>query len=48
MEIKTLNIIVGQLPAKVRGLVEEWSELHQEELLQMWDSKEFHKVDPLV
>ena len=48
MEIKTLNIIAGQLPAKVRGLVEEWSELHQEELLQMWDSKEFHKIDPLV
>jgi hypothetical protein len=48
MEIKTLNIIAGHLPAKVRGLVEEWSELHQEELLQMWNSKEFQKIDPLV
>lgn len=48
MEITTLNIMVGQLPAKVRGLVEEWSELHQEELLQMWNSKEFHKIVPLV
>ena len=24
MDIKNLNIIVGSLPAKVRGLVEEW------------------------
>ncbi|MCF6177095.1 MAG: DUF4160 domain-containing protein [Victivallaceae bacterium] len=48
MEIKTLNVIAGQLPARVRGLVEEWCELHQNDLLQMWDSKEFHKIDPLV
>jgi len=48
MEITTFNIIAGQLPAKVRGLVEEWGEVHQEELLQMWHSKEFHKIKPLV
>ena len=48
MEIQTLNIIAGKLPAKVRGLVEEWTELHESELFQMWDSKEFHKIDPLV
>ena len=33
MDIRNLNIIVGSLPAKVRGLVEEWAEMHQEELL---------------
>jgi hypothetical protein len=32
----------------VRGLVEEWAELHQSELMTMWDSKEFHKLTPLV
>ena len=48
MEIQTLNIIAGKLPAKVRGLVEEWTELHEADLLQMWNSKEFHKIDPLV
>lgn len=47
-EITTLNIISGSIPAKVRGLVEEWAEMHTEELLEMWDLKEFHKVDPLV
>ena len=48
MEISTFNIMTGQLPAKVRGLVEEWAELHQQELLQMWNTKDFHKIKPLV
>lgn len=33
MEIKTLNILRGERPAKVRGLVAEWGELHSDELL---------------
>jgi len=48
MEIQTLNILAGYLPVKVRGLVEEWGELHQQELLEMWNTKDFHKVQPLV
>ena len=46
--IRSLNLLEGQLPARVRGLVEEWAELHQPELLAMWNSKEFHKLTPLV
>ena len=46
--IDDLNIREGHLPARVRGLVEEWAELHQSELLEMWNSKAFHKVAPLV
>lgn len=48
LDIGTLNIIAGAIPAKVRGLVEEWAELHRDELLQMWASKEFHRIAPLV
>ncbi len=48
MDIRSLNVLDGMLPARVRGLVEEWAELHRDELLAMWDSKEFHKIDPLV
>ena len=48
LAIRTLNILEGHLPARVRGLIEEWAERHQQELLQMWDSKEFHKIAPLV
>ncbi len=48
LDIQTLNILAGRLPAKVRGLVEEWAELHRDELVQMWSTKEFHKISPLV
>ena len=48
MDIRNLNIIVGSLAAKVRGLVEEWAEMHQKELLTMWNTKTFHKIKPLV
>lgn len=48
MDIRTLNVCDGYLPARVRGLVEEWAELHRQELLDMWDTKDFHKIQPLV
>ena len=46
--IQTLNTVDGRLPARVRGIVEEWAEIHQTELLKMWNSKDFHKLEPLV
>jgi hypothetical protein len=48
MDINSLNIIAGSLPARVRGLVAEWAELHRDELLSMWVRKEFHRIQPLV
>lgn len=46
--IRTLNVLEGHLPARVRGLVEEWAEMHQHELLAMWSTKDFHRITPLV
>ena len=46
--IKSLNIIAGKLPARVRGLVEEWAEINQDDLIIMWNTKEFHRLPPLV
>ena len=48
MNIRTMNVMDGHLPARVRGLVEEWTELHQQELMIMWKSKDFHQIKPLV
>jgi hypothetical protein len=48
VEISTSNILNGEIPARVRGLVAEWAELHKTELLEMWNSKDFHKIEPLV
>jgi hypothetical protein len=40
--------MAGSVPAKVRGLVVEWAEMDQGELLSMWNTKEFHPIKPLV
>lgn len=47
MEIEKLNIIEGALPKKCRQLVREWAELHQDELVEMWETQNFHKITPL-
>ena len=48
IEIESMNVMAGRIPARVRGLVEEWAELHQHELLEMWESQDFHELAPLV
>ena len=48
ISINDLNQLEGNLPARVRGLVVEWAELNQQELLAMWHTKEFQKLEPLV
>lgn len=47
IELENLNIIDGALPCKCRQLVREWAELHREELIEMWESQNFHKIQPL-
>ena len=47
MELNNLNIIDGKLPKKCRQLVREWAEAHQQELIDMWNSQDFHKIAPL-
>ena len=46
--IRTLNVLAGSLPAKVRGLVAEWAELHRDSLLDMWESKRFRHLSSLI
>ena len=47
MEIDNLNIIEGYLPKRARILSREWAEIHQDELITMWDTQNFHKISPL-
>jgi hypothetical protein len=37
IEIDSLRILEGQLPARALGLVVEWASQHQSELLENWD-----------
>ena len=37
----------GTLPARLDGMVTEWTRRHQAELLDMWDGQRFHRIEPL-
>ena len=45
--IQNGNLLNGNFPVSKLKLVQAWVEIHKEELLAMWDSKNFHKINPL-
>jgi len=47
MELLEFKIIDGDIPKKCYQLVREWAQLHQKELIEIWDSQKFHPVEPL-
>lgn len=46
-DIKTLNMLRGNFPAKARQLVMEWAAAHSDELMEIWNSQVFKKIEPL-
>ena len=51
IDIRTLGVISGGLPARALGLVAEWASLHQDEILSLWEKAKtlepLHEIDPL-
>ena len=47
IDIRTLEMLEGDLPAKALAMVREWTEQHRDELLEMWKTQEFRKLPPL-
>lgn len=47
IDIKALKMLEGDLPQKALAMVLEWTELHQKELLEIWETQEFKKLPPL-
>lgn len=45
--IRTLEMIEGDLPKKAQELVIEWLKMHQDALQHMWDSQTIGKLPPL-
>lgn len=45
--VRTLEMIEGDLPKKAQELVREWLSLYQQELQAMWDSQQIRKLPPL-
>ena len=46
-DIRTGEILEGELPPKATAMVREWIELHRSELLSIWDTQDFKKIEPL-
>lgn len=51
IDINTLKILEGDLPRRALGLVLDWAELHQDELLSDWElcakRQRPNKIEPL-
>lgn len=45
--IRTMEMIEGDLPKKAQELVMEWLKLHQAALQAMWDAQKIEKLPPL-
>ncbi|MDO0824945.1 MULTISPECIES: DUF4160 domain-containing protein [Desulfosporosinus] len=46
-DIKTLDMLEGDLPNRAKKMVIEWGRIHQEELMNMWETQEFKKLKGL-
>jgi len=49
--IETGAVLRGRVPPRIRGMVEEWADLHREELMENWnramEEQEIIPIDPL-
>ncbi|MCK4766377.1 MAG: DUF4160 domain-containing protein [Candidatus Aminicenantes bacterium] len=45
--LKTLEMTEGDLPSRAVRLINEWQEEYQNELVKMWETKEFKKLPGL-
>ena len=47
IDINTLDMIEGDLSNRALKLVKEWASKHQQSLMNMWNTKEFIKLEGL-
>lgn len=49
ISIKEMKIISGEQnpPSRVLSMVKEWILLHQKELIEMWETQDLHRIEPL-
>ncbi|MBR2704476.1 MAG: DUF4160 domain-containing protein [Clostridia bacterium] len=47
IDIKTGELMEGDLPKRALKLVQEWLDINRKEVLNMWNTQEFSKISPL-
>jgi len=46
IDIQTGEVLEGHLPPKALAMVREWSAIHKDDLLHMWETQEFKALSP--
>ena len=46
-DLRTMELLEGDLPGRASSLCKEWLSIHQDELLEMWNTQIFRKIPPL-
>jgi hypothetical protein len=42
------DMLEGDLSNKAQSLIQEWGKMHQDDLLEIWNSQHFKKLKPLI
>lgn len=46
-DIRTSEMMLGDLPPKAKTHVQEWMRINRDSLMEMWNSQKLHKLSPL-
>ena len=46
-EIKSLEMIEGDLPNRAQKMIKEWGKMYQDDLLELWETQKFKKLPGL-
>ena len=47
IDIRTGEILEGDLPNRALKLVQEWLRIYKNDVLKIWETQEFKKIPPL-
>ena len=48
IDIRTLEVLEGDLPSKALSMAKEWASQNQDSLLEIWNTQEFIQLPPLA
>ena len=48
IRIDNLEVLEGNLPKRALKIAKEWITIHQKELMEMWNTKNFGNIEPLI
>ncbi|SFN75019.1 protein of unknown function [Pseudobutyrivibrio sp. JW11] len=47
IDLRTYELLEGELPPKIMSLVLQWMSVNRDELLEIWSTQNFKKLPPL-